>query len=272
MALGPLALQSQLAATNPNLQKRRVSLYTQRTLRGAEVVDRVTSLRKKNKGLARALRDLEKQHLRPAIDQGISLLHEKNQAAAGTPSNQYLKASFKPQSFSNQGYEMTFIPYDDGFAGTWEGAIYEHDPDGLEYVYTTTINIAGDPEAWDTVVETYYPIDGSPPVSSNDPQYRDPSYHPYDPIMELPVARSMSTGKTMSPSEVSFHHTSQGGLRPLGYPVPPHWQDRIKRWVKCSAAGCVTSAIGCIWSGPGWAGCFGGWCAGSGAGCVILAW
>jgi hypothetical protein len=60
---------------------------------------------------------------------------------------------------------MTFISYDDGDPNTWEGVIYEHDPNGHEYEYTASIDISGQQETWNRIEETYYPADGSTSVS-----------------------------------------------------------------------------------------------------------
>lgn len=273
MALVALALLPRpVAATTKDFQKRGLDRYTQRVLRGASVVSRVQVLKEKNKGVARAMRDFEKKGFRPAFDQGISILNDKDRSLSdgirSGPGDVLIKASFQSETYSNDGYEMTFISYDDGNPNTWEGVIYEHDPDGYEYEYTASIDISGQQETWARLVETYYPADGSTPVSSNQPQYYDPSYHPYTPGMEEPP---ISKGR-FTEQRPTFVKTSFNAVQGPRYPVPDRWRDRVNRWLRCSAGGCTASAIGCIASGPGWPACFGWWCAGSAAGCGILTW
>jgi hypothetical protein len=218
------------------------------------------------------MRDLEQKGFRPAFEEGISILNDKESFISNGGGNHaptvLVKASFQSEIYSNDGYEMTFISYDDGNPNTWEGIVYEHDPDGYDYEYTASIDISGQQESWARVVETYYPADGSMPVSSNEPQYYDPSYHPYTPgIEDQPVSKRQY--KRQGPTFVKTGFTAIQGPR---YPVPDRWRDRVNRWLRCSAGGCTASAIGCIASGPGWPACFGWWCAGAGAGCVILTW
>lgn len=273
-ALVPTTLkQLPQAAAITNFQGRGLDRYTQKTVFGSEVVARVKKLKTKNKGVARAMRDLEKKGLRPALEQSLSVLQIRKPSVSSVRSHRFLKASLQSEAFSEDGYEMTFIPYDDGDPNTWEGVIYEHDESGYEYEYTATFDISGEQETWDRVVESYYPADGSAPVSSDSPEYYDPSYQPYDPMMPQQISQRTSSRKDRRFLRKSLHHAvPQRGLPGARYPVPPHWQDRTRRWLRCSAGSCTASAIGCIASGPGWPVCFKWWCGGSAAGCIILSW
>jgi hypothetical protein len=235
-----------------------------------KLLARIKKLRVKNKGVARAMRDLERKGLRPALEQSLSLLQIRKRAVSRVRTSRFLKASFQSESFSEDGYEMTFISYDDGDPNTWEGVIYEHDDNGYEYSYTATFNISGEQETWDRIVETYYPADGSEPVSSDSPQYYDPAYQPYDPMYaqtEQQISKNKTLPKNRRHLKTNLHHGS-----PQRMMYPRHWQDRGQRWLRCSAGGCTASAIGCIASGPGWPVCFKWWCGGAAAGCVILSW
>jgi hypothetical protein len=260
-------IHSPRAAAITNFQGRGLDRFTQKTLHGPAVVARIKQLRAENKGMARAMRDLERKGLRPAFDQSVTLLEIRKTAVSRERVNPFVKASFQSETFSEDGYEMTFVSYDDGDPNTWEGVIYEHDPDGNEYEYTASIDISGEQETWSRLEETYYPWDGSQPVSSNDPSYYDGSYQPNVPmIRSIPRANSLGNGTKVF-QKTSFNTTTQ-----LRGPIPPHWRDRTYRWLKCSAAGCTTSAIGCLISGPLWPKCFAAWCGGSAAGCVIASW
>lgn len=267
-AIVPSALvQSPRAAAITNFQGRGVDRFTQKTLHGPEVVARIKKLRAKNKGVARAMRDLERKGLRPALDQSVTLLQIRKPAVSRDGTNPFLKASFQSETFSEDGYEMTFVSYDDGDPNTWEGVIYEHDPEGREYSYTASFDISGEQETWDRIEETYYPWDGSQPVSSSQPEYYDPSHPTHDPMMEQPVSKANSPRRgTPSFVKTSFNPTTQWRV------YPPHWSDRGRRWLKCSAGGCLGSAVSCLWSGPLWPGCFASRCAGAGAACIILTW
>lgn len=273
-ALVPMASrQSPQAATIMNLQGQGLGGFTQKTITGPAVAARAITLRAKNKGVDRAMGDLERKGLRPAFYQGISILEVRNAATSRHRTNRFLKASFQSETFSDDGYEMTFFSYDDGNPNTWEGVIYEHDPDGHEYEYTASIDISGQQENWNRIEETYYPWDGSEPVSSNDPAYYNGRYYPNDPMTRRTAKIDSTNGGSAYLVKTSFTATPQWCCRPPGgYPIPPHWRDRSQRWLRCAAGGCTASAIGCIASGPGWAACFGWWCGGAGAGCIILTW
>lgn len=73
----PALVPSPRAAANTNLQGRGLDRFNQKTLHGPEVVARIKKLRAKNKGMARAMRDLERKGLRPAFDQSVTLLEVK---------------------------------------------------------------------------------------------------------------------------------------------------------------------------------------------------
>ena len=65
-ALAPMvSTQLPHAATITKSQDRGLDRYTQKTIRGPAVAARAVKLRSKNKGVARAMRDLEKKGLRP---------------------------------------------------------------------------------------------------------------------------------------------------------------------------------------------------------------
>lgn len=275
LAVIPLS-KSHKAAATASFQNRGLDRYTEKTIIGSEVIARAKKLRSKNKGVARAMRDLEKKGLRPVPEQSVSFLQARKRAASAVRTNRFLKASFQSETFSEDGYEMTFISYDDGDPNTWEGVIYEHDDNGNEYSYTATFEISGEQETWNRVVETYYPANGTEPVSSDSPQYYNPSYQPYDPMQqqqqqqqqEQQISRCDTVCKDGSLGRKSLHHASP---QPFCC-APRHWRDRGNRWLRCTAGGCTVSAIGCAVSGPGWPVCVKWWCGGSAAGCVILSW
>jgi hypothetical protein len=242
-------------------------------VKGESVALHARALRARNKGVARAMKDLEKKGFRQAFDQSVSFVAAKGRQTASTGSRLMRHAAFQSdqsETFYNDGYEMTFISYDDGDPNTWEGVVYEHDPDMYEYSYTVTLDISGQPDTWAPTVETYYPADGSAPVSSTDPSYYDGSYQPYDPMYDQPAQYNMARQKdgrgaadTVRFTKASYAPVQQRQSR---------WRDRLYRWSKCVVGGCTVSAIGCIASGPAWLGCFTAWCGGTEVGCVILSW
>lgn len=111
---------------------------------------------------------------------------------------------------------MTLVSYDDGNPNTWEGVIYEHDPDGREYTYTASFDVSGEQETWDRIEETYYPWDGSQPVSSSQPEYYDPSHPTHDPLLEQPVSKTNSSGnRAPGFAKTNFNPTPQRGVPPV---------------------------------------------------------
>ncbi|MBC8031391.1 MAG: hypothetical protein H7Z16_14875 [Pyrinomonadaceae bacterium] len=270
-AIVPTGLvQSPRAAAITNFQGPGLDRFTQKTLQGPEVVARIKKLRTKNKGVKRAMRDLENRGLRPALEQSVSLLEFRRTAVSRDGTNRFLKASFQSETFSEDGYEMTFMSYDDGDPNTWEGVIYEHDPEGHEYSYTVSFDISGEPETWERIEETYYPWDGSEPVSNTDPNYYNPGQYPIDPE-QPPVSKNKSSdGRSSYMAKASFTTNAQGHC--IRNCIPPHWQDRGRRWLQCAGGSCLGASYGCLRSGPGWVVCFKGWCGGMAAGCVIISW
>jgi hypothetical protein len=255
-----------------NSKEKTNDRYKPRIVKGEAVVRHAKELRVKNKGVARAMKDMEKKGLRQAFEHSVSVLAVKDEQASKSSSAAIRPAAFQEtQSFFNDGYEMTFIPYDDGDPNTWEGVVYEHDPDMMEYSYTATFDVSGAPETWAPTVETYYPADGSVPVSSTDPQYYDPSYQPYEPRRDPRLEENMSKGNSMQSSGEAFF--TKAGFAPGGAAYQrSRWRDRLQRWARCVVGGCTAAAIGCLAGGPTWVVCWTAWCGGAEVGCVILSW
>lgn len=257
------------ASNTPN-QQEKGNGYKHRSVKGEAVGLRAKELRDKNKGVARAMKDLEKKGFRAAWDKGISLLDVKDEQTARSASGSMQPASFKSQSqaITDNGYEMTFISYDDGNPNTWEGVIYEHDPNMFEYSYTASIDISGDPSTWARIEETYYPVDGSTPISSSDPLYNNPSYTPYDPMYDRNPLLEMPVSKADSP----VHHNVRLTKATFIQGRDRRWHDRLGRWLRCAGGGCLGAAITCVASGPAWPVCYAWGCLGVEAACVIFSW
>jgi hypothetical protein len=98
-ALGPMALtKPPLAAPISNLQGRGLDQYTQRVIKGPAILARAATVRARNRGVARAMGDLERKGLRPALGQGISILELRNSAIGQGRTNGFLKASFQSET------------------------------------------------------------------------------------------------------------------------------------------------------------------------------
>ena len=140
----------------------------------------------------------------------------------------------------------------------------------MEYEYTAVFDISGEPSTWAPIIETYYPADGSNPVSSNDPLYYDTSYRPYEPTMEQTATQqNVSKADLRQDSGVRF---TKAALTSAPAQTSSRWRGRLNRWARCTVGGCVTAGVACAISGPLWVPCFIAWCDGAGVGCLILSW
>lgn len=92
LAVIPLR-QSHVVATTSS-QDRGLGRYTEKTIIGSEVIARIKKLRMKNKGVARAMGDLERKGLRPALEQSLSLLQARKRTVSAARTRRFLKASF----------------------------------------------------------------------------------------------------------------------------------------------------------------------------------
>jgi hypothetical protein len=269
LLLGIPFVPSSTEANGVSKPKDKNARYKSKIVKGEAAALRAKELRTKNKGIARAMKDLEQKGFRQAFDQSVSVLAVKDTQISQAAPAVIRPAAFQSETFYNDGYEMTFVAYDDGNPNTWEGVVYEHDPDMLEYEYTVTFDISGEPSTWAPIVETYYPSDGSAPVSSDDPLYYDPSYEPYDPARRYNYDQQLMTkGDSMRSPGVFFMKASFAPNAVQG----SRWRDRLYRWSKCVVGSCTAAAIGCTASGPGWVGCWTAWCGGAEVGCVIMSW
>jgi hypothetical protein len=144
----PARVVTQPQQQNEAQKARHPNLKIQ-NLRGDAARLRAKQLRKLNKGVARAMRDLEKKGLREAFDQGIvvSATDPSKTAGAllGSHADTIRKVSFgtSPQdTFYDGDYEVSFFPYDDGDPNTWEGIIYRNGPDIDEDTRYAVIDIS----------------------------------------------------------------------------------------------------------------------------------
>jgi len=188
--------------------------------------------------IVRAFKEMEKRGFRPAFRQGVILL------AKGL----HKRVSLGNQTKEQQLEELTFLPWDDGDASTWEGVIYAQ-------------GSGGEVTCWAVIAEEYFEV-------------LEGSCSPDD---------GGSFAAAQNRHEPTLVRTFQGATSfrlirrtPGEYPMPIRpgnltWlaAGRLRSWAACSAAGCATAAIGCAFSGPGYFKCLAGWCLGSMVGCAI---
>lgn len=137
------------------------------TAKGQLVKNHVEKTRLKNKGVDRALKDMEKLGKVPNWETSLTVFEKKDLSA-----QLVRKASFSTNSYAmddvlddGSGNQMTIITYY-GDSNYWEGTVITYNAStGVIDSYNTVIediNLA-DPETADVTDELYYPADGSGP-------------------------------------------------------------------------------------------------------------
>lgn len=252
------------ASQDPPTQSQR---FKTQTFLGEAAVLRAQQLRKDHKGVARAMADATKRGLRAAFEQGSVVLGTDTTRAPGNTiarAGLIRPAAFRsgvPQdTFTLDGYEVTFIPYDDGDPGTWEGIIYRNGPDIDEDIRYAVINITTeDPQ---TVQEIYYPPDGGQPEDQNLLQISKRS------TPKRFAATACNQSGTMVRTSMTSKTAAWTRSRPLYCPAGTHQcigkeamgccgpVKPIDPWIKCSIWGASGSALTCALRGPGWGACW----------------
>lgn len=137
-------------------------------IRGESVKAYVQQLRKKDKALDRALKDMERWGKLPDWESSAAI-REAPKAKKDVASVTFRPASFAPQEqywSDGSGNEMIVITaYGD--SAHWDGTVYTYDANtGETSTYNGIVNdlVSNDPETSDVVDELYYPPDGSAPI------------------------------------------------------------------------------------------------------------
>lgn len=280
MTLGarPAALASPSQQPNGGQTEKNQRLRV-RNLLGDDASAHVKQLRKLHKGIERAMKDAEKRGLREAFGlSAVTLANDPDQPASFTglvpinkPSAGFFiqPALFSPlsaQDFTQDGYEVAFIPYDDGDPNTWEGIIYRNGPDIDEDTRYAVINIETDEPA--VVADTYYPPDGGDPLPGHEmlmtklnPRGRH-NKGTFAAMNHASASRlTCSTGAIgmkVTASGTTGFQCPAGQHRCIGHeavgccgPIPP-----LDNWMKCSLWGSGGSAITCVRTGPAFGECW----------------
>ena len=265
--------QQQDDAKTERLRRLKIEKF-----QGEAVSMRAKQLRKLHKSVARAMKDAEKAGLRPAFDQGVVMLGtdpdnptttsglKTNRALAGAGFIRHasLKKSAPLEDYYQDGYEISFLSYDDGDPNTWEGIIYRNGPDIDEDTRYAVIDIhIEEPQL---LVDSYYPPSGGDPEPGGGPgQLMGQAQidHRPGPIAErcVPDGKT-STRKTPSAtSSILRAHTQScppGTHRCIGKEamgccgtVKP-----LDPFLKCSSWGAGAAVITCARFGPAWPGCW----------------
>lgn len=265
---GALAIPTQ---TQDDGKKTRLERLKIETFEGEAATLRAKQLRRFHKGIARAMRDAEKRGLRQAFDKGRLILGTDPE----TPTNlgalktsgkafDFRKALFSSsrtmQDFSQDGYEITFLPYDDGDPNTWEGIIYRNGPDIDEDTRYAVIDIhLEEPQ---TLQDIYYPADGGEPREGGD---RTPFLTRSNDDRRESTACAQSDGNGKASAEMrgpvlKAHQSSCPppshrciGKEAMGCcgEVKP-----IDPWLRCSVSRSGGVAIACVRTGPAWVDCW----------------
>jgi len=252
-----------------NLERLKINDF-----HGDEAAVRVRHLRRLSKGIARAMQDAEKKGLRKAFQHSRVILanepEKPNQAARATvPRSVARGASYSyvhtQDTFTDGEHEITFIPYDDGDADTWEGVIYRYDPDWGDDIRYTVLNIQT--EQPQVVQEFYYPPDGG------DPRWVDPNGPPF--IADSGI-RSCKPAGTLMPVKTGGKELSAAPVCPAGWKrclrlydeccsPPPN----LRPWFTCSSRGCMGVGAACSRTGPLFGECWGFGCTGAMLLCLV---
>jgi hypothetical protein len=247
LALGALLLP---ATANKGNNQERVKERRIEERRGEAVRLRALQLRSKNKGFARAMRDMEARGLRPVWEQSVTILSmEVETTAQSTPKSQLVRrVSYAPQTIIEGDTELTFVTYDNGNPETWEGLIYvrtSYDESTYEALFDTP---GLDYNYWDVTWEIYYPSDGGDPQCAGGPC---PILSRYE---SRPDQRARIVKAAYSPS--------------LAVSAPLGFRGWVSRWWGCFKGSCGAVINSC--SGPGRVPCVALGCTGAAIKCIFV--
>lgn len=257
---GTESLQNQAGAGLLNFQEPAQAGQS-KIFKGEAVELRAKQLRKTNKGVARAMKEAEERGLKPAFDQGVIIILSSEQSESSASGGSALLNSparvpaslahalpgsmaSPPQTYENGDSEITFFPYDDGNAATWEGVVYRAAPGAGEDTRYGEINIQTEPYV---TLEIYYPMDGRRPIRT--------SYE-----ARLPKSKDGSADRTAAPCK-----TPEANCKgDVSYLKANTTQTKIIRnmstWVFCWIEKCRAYTRHCAMTGRWWSACFIGWC------------
>lgn len=252
MTVLSVPLTPQFAASQQHVKREAVAFRTQEPSEklktevrtGAAVSLRARQLLFRKKAFAKAYKDMISRGVRPVFEEhGFTILGVDTKKTIS-----YRKsASTAVQDISDGDYEMSFFPFDNGDNSTWEGIVYvrgQYD----EATYSVKLDATQEDLSQSEVYyENYYP-----------PEPRD----------------GCGEGR---PCLETARLNSSPAIQPVAYRITPASANpnaimlgrRFRTWLGCSAAGCITAAVGCAFSGPGYLACLGGWCGGSLLGCAV---
>lgn len=208
--------------------------------KGLGVKLRATQLRKKNKGFAKAYKDLIKRGRKPIFEEaGMTVL------GVDTSRPAIKQMAFGgSQDIVDGDYEMSFFPVDTGNPNVWEGLVYVKGPGGDGTYAVAHDTTHGDLSQTEVYYETYYPGDGG----GGDLQ------------------QSMLPGRGHgSVRAVSF------GAAAVGV-TPSPMTSRWAIFLGCIAAAIYEVALACRFSGPFFWHCLAFGAVGVIIGCLILTW
>jgi hypothetical protein len=95
---------------------------------GESFVHHMKHLQQRNKGVAKAMKQLEQRGYKEASDKGLSLLATETPDVARLNLQTIRNVSLQDTTFVDGDYEITFIPYDNGNPAQWVGVVYVLNP------------------------------------------------------------------------------------------------------------------------------------------------
>jgi hypothetical protein len=146
-------------------------------------------------------------------------------------------------SWSDNGGEIDFWSWDDGYDGTWEGVLYAENYDtGVSTTFDLQINIEVDGNYWTVYSEnTGVERNGGPyEVKTAPPASRDSG---------IRLAAVHAEGDFL-PALLSSMNVKQAPGQPYQLVLHP------KEYFSCAFWGCLGAAVGCAFLGPGAPPCF----------------
>ncbi len=246
LSISAFPMQAGIASPTKDQDNEKRSQSNLRTeiRQGAAMSLRARQLISKNKAFARAYADMIKRGLRPVFEEhGVTIL-----AVDLTKLISYRRTSTAGlQDITDGSHEMSFFPFDNGNAATWEGIVYVRGPND-EATYQVMLDTTHeDLSQTEVYYEIYYPPDGGPGECTDGP---------------CPILASLSDSN-YAVRQVSY------SARHSAITLEPQSRSRFRMWLGCSAAGCTTGAIRCAFSGPGYLKCLGIYCGSSLIGCAV---
>jgi hypothetical protein len=122
------SLADNASPSKPLTVSSRDKKFKTQKVEGESFVRHMKHLQQRNKGVAKAMKQLEQRGFKEAGDKGLSILATETSDVARLSLKTIRNASLQDTTFVDGDYEITFIPYDNGNPAQWVGVVYLLNP------------------------------------------------------------------------------------------------------------------------------------------------